>query len=56
MCKKEQAHIEDVKLRSKEGHLQNTPYQQHTERTTTRSPAPVELVASSESVSQPCEA
>lgn len=56
MCKKEQTHTEDVKLRGKEGHLQNTPSQQHTERTTTRSPAPVELLAGFESVWQPCEA
>lgn len=41
--KKEQIHTENMKLRGKEGHLQNTPCQQHTERTTARSPAPVEL-------------
>lgn len=51
MCKTEQTHTEDVKLRGKEGHRQNTPSQQHT-----GSPTPVELLASFESVWSPCEA
>lgn len=54
VCKKEQTHTEDVKPRSKEGHLQNTPCPQHTERTTASSPAPGELLASFESMWWPC--